>query len=492
MADESVTTRFEVDASDFVRGTTRMERRLLRITAVADRTQSAISGIAKSLMLPASVVGVGVGAVGTRIVQLAADAQSAERAITSLLISAGSRAGAAFADYDVAVKTSRALRQEFKRLAIESPVTSTAIQEAFGLITFGATGAGATLAQQAQLARDVATRAQLQGLDVGVVGRDVSKLMRGELADVDTAVLFPIREEIAKLARAGDSAGALKLISDALGLSKRELEDFGASFGGQLATLQDRLTTLAERIGGPVIGALSERIQEFLRYLDESPEKVDDIVRRISDGMIGAIDTAVGAVKFLAEQWDTVVTVVKTLGVVWVGSVLTGAITRAITLAGQLRGALAGAGAAGGLARGLGMAGGVGMILGGTYLAASGVADAVLEQQSQALNARMGSTMVHPSQARAMFGVGPAGGTAAGTATGGEAGQLLGASGGVEQDRNQRGGRGRARVRELHVERVVMPDSAEFGRLVSPFLQRAALGATTAVRAPGVSLGVAR
>ena len=138
--------------------------------------------------------------------------------------------------------------------------------------------------------------------------------------------------------------------------------------------------------------------------------------------------------------------------------------------------------------RALGMAGGVGAILAGTYLAASATADYVLEQQSQALNARMGSTMVHPSQARAMFGVGAAGGTA----TGGDAGQLLGASGRVEQDRNRRGGRGRARVRELHVERVVMPDSAEFGRLVSPFLQRAALGATTAVRAPGVSLGVAR
>ena len=310
-----VRTDFRVDVHQIDAATKKVEHMFGRLGVAAAHVDRRLTGMFRALATPFGAF-LGVAGASYAVKGLAGigeQAESSELQITSLLLSAQKASGILVGGFDDAHAAAKALRMEFKQLAIESPVGFGDIQEAFGLMATPLSRAGMTLGEQAKFSRDVATRGQLEGRGSVTVANDVSQILNGigGTRQITTLALKNISEQAAKLAKSGELQAAAALIREALMMTPEELRAFESSYAGMFSTLTDKFRNLAEGGAKPLMTFMIRKMQEWSGWLDKNQDKAKAIAETIGRGVAGALDKVIRLAEFLGTHFTAISTTLQ-------------------------------------------------------------------------------------------------------------------------------------------------------------------------------------
>jgi len=324
MADIVKRVRTEYTTSGLLLGAGKM-RKLGTSADKASRRVDLLKGrlvglgrVARGLVMGGGLLG-GLGAVGAAagLFKIATAAQDSQLALTGLIQKSSELHGGTAKSFDAASAAAVRAREQFIKLAEASPVTSKAIAESFKGAHMVLSSMGIGLKEQVGLARSVSiAQAGMKASAPGTAARDVAQLLRGQFseAEISTPQLSgSIGKGIAKAAKSGKVRKAMGLLNKALTPSRELLDAHQDSATGLMATMQDQLTLLAQSAGKPIMEFASEKLREWNKWLKKNRSEARRIARAIGSGIVGAAKTLIGIVKGVAEHWDTIVGVVKTL-----------------------------------------------------------------------------------------------------------------------------------------------------------------------------------
>ena len=379
---KKVLTKYEIDAKQAEKAAKRLRRRMGTLGRMADRVSKKIGGLGRMIAAPAGLGLAGAAGLVTHLVNVGREAQDAELQITGLLQGVSKSSNLPLEGFEKARKTASMLRQEFIRLAQDSPIAAKDVREAFEIGVFPLTRAGLSLSEQAEFARGIAI-ADLSNVVKGTTAADVRQLFQGisNPRMIQTGLLKPIAKEVATLAKRGDMAEAARVIQAQLKPDPKLLDAYGKSASGMIATLSDKIKLLKEKVAGPLLEFLVEKTSEWGAWLEANKDKAAEVAKEIGRGIVKAVKAVISGVKFLAKNWKTILTVVKVLAGVWIAGKLVKGLTAIIGLASRFAGAMRSAaaaaasasGAAGG-AGGRGILGKLGKVGGAVGLAATAAA----------------------------------------------------------------------------------------------------------------------
>lgn len=326
----------------------RMQRQFQVLAATATGTAKAISKIGRALVTPFGM-GVGVFAAGGLVKYIADAGIKAEETrlnIAALIQQASRASNLPFEGFDSAIEAAEELRLHFRELAIESPVTSKKISESWEQTAFFLSQAGLGLKEQSEFARDIAVMEKQLGRAPGTVGRDVRQIFQGRYSvrEIQTPVLQDVAEQAAKMVRSGKIEEASKLLKEKLAPDKKLLEAYAESYGGLVTTISDRLLILREEASKPLLEYIKGQLAEWVVWIKENKQEAKEFATALGKGIVSALKAIIRLVKFIARNWETIVTTVKTLATVWILGTLGGAVLNVIGLVKTLSGAFSAAG----------------------------------------------------------------------------------------------------------------------------------------------------
>ncbi len=289
-----------------------------------------------ALLSPFGVGIAGAAAFGLvkHLVDVGSAAEDSKLSLTALIQQASRDSNLPFAGFDRASMAATALRDKFRELAVDSPVSAKAIRTSFESTAFFLSKAGLSLEQQSVLARNIALVDKQLGKK-GTTGRDVAQILagRGGVSVIQSPLLKGIAKEAAALAKSGDVAGAAKLIQEKLTPDPALLKAYGNSFGGLVSNMSEQLLVLKEEASKPVMEFISEKLREWVMFLKENKELAKEFAKTFGRAVVSALKAVVRLVKFIAKNWETIVDTVQTLAAVWIGAKLVAALTTVIGLA---------------------------------------------------------------------------------------------------------------------------------------------------------------
>lgn len=310
------------------------------------RLTDGLRGLGGTVLATAGIGGIayGVSSLVKQLVTVPAAADDARRGLAVLIQQSFGEQ-----DWGRAVNAASELRNRLRDIAAVSPGTLDDYMEAVRDLATSAKGTGATLEDLAQLTRTVVVTQRVTGLDRGVVSRDVRQLLggQGSIAAINTPGLKPVAGEIAELVRTGKRAEALQRITEALAVSPEALADFEKSWDAQFSTLQTNWGLFLERAGGPLLAQLTGRLQEANAWIASNEEAVGRYATIVGDYAIRGVRALIRGARWLRDNWEGVLSTVKTLATVWVGVKLLDAVTTvgraAVAIGGALKTAFQGA-----------------------------------------------------------------------------------------------------------------------------------------------------
>lgn len=377
-----VLTKYELDAKQALAAATKLQKRMSLLGRTANKVTSRIGSLGRMLAVPAglSLAG-GVGLV-KHIIDVGRSAEDAKLSLAEMLQAISRATNLNLSGFEQATAAAAKLREMFFSLARDSPLNARQIEDAFSRMSFSLSRAGISLADQVKLARDVAV-ADLSSIVKGTAAIDVQQILAGTatMKQITTKALQPIKEAAIKLGKSGKVREAADLIMRAVTLDPKALAARGKSAGGMIESFGDRLFKIKTKIAEPLLKFLVEKMEEWGDWLDKNQDKVKDIAMSIGKGIVKALKAVVKVVKFLADNWKTILTVVKTLAIVWIAGKLVSGISSLINLASRLAGVMrdvaaaartasvASAAAGGGGRRKGGILGKVGKVAGAASLA---------------------------------------------------------------------------------------------------------------------------
>lgn len=355
---KKVVTRYELDAKRAVAQAKILQRRMNMVGKASRSVSSGIGRLGSTLARPLALAsGAGLLGLTKGLIDVGREAQDAELQLTGLLQGVSKSSNLPLQGFQQARAVAADLRQEFIRLAADSPIAAKDVREAFEVGVFPLSRAGLSLKAQAEFARSISI-ADLSNVVKGTAAADVRQLFQGisNPRFIQTGLLKPIAKEVAKMAKSGDMAAAAKLIQEQLAPDPELLKAYGQSASGMLATLGDKLKQVAQTAAGPLLKMLVDKTREWGEWLENNKEKVKEIALGVGRALVKGIKAVIKAVSWLARNWKTVLTVVKTLVGVWILGKLISGISTAISFASKLGGVIGKIGT-GRLAAGLGAVG---------------------------------------------------------------------------------------------------------------------------------------
>lgn len=365
-----VETFWTIRDAQALRAAKRMQRQFALVSAMADRTSRTIGRVGRMFLSP---FGAAVGAAGAfglvkHLIDVGKGAEDAKLSLTSLLQQASGSSKLPFGQFALASEAAVQLRKEFRRLAVDSPATSASIAEGFEATTFFLSKAGLSLEKQASFARDIAVLDKQLG-GQGVAGRDVAQLLRGDVGGINAGVLKAVRFDVQKLVKKGDLQAAADLIQKKIAPDPKLLKAYGNSFGGLVSSMKDQFTILKEEASKPLMNFISKKLKEWLKWLKANKREARAFAREVGKRVVQAVKAVISLVKFLAKNWEIIVSTVKTLVMVWIGGRLLSALSTAIGLARTFAATMAAANAAtAGAAGGKGKLGKLGKLAAGATI----------------------------------------------------------------------------------------------------------------------------
>jgi hypothetical protein len=344
---KKVVTKYTIDDRQAISRAKALQRRMDSIGNAARKVTGKLGGLFKSVAAPLGLLGgAGLVAATKGIFDMGRAAQDAELQLTGLLQGVSKSSNLPLKGFAAARATAADLRQEFIKLARDSPIAAEDVREAFAVAAFPLTRAGLSLQKQANLARSTAI-ADLSNAMKGTAARDVQQILAGRGGQqITTDLLRPIANEAAKLAKTGKIAEAAALIQKQLTPDPDLLKAYGNSATGMIATLGDQIKQLGETAAKPLLEFLVKKTKEWGKWLENNRDKVKKIAKQVGRTLVKGIKAVIKAVRFLAENWKTILTIVKVLVGVWILGKMVSGITTVVRLASRLGTVLSKAGAA--------------------------------------------------------------------------------------------------------------------------------------------------
>lgn len=351
-----VRTEFVTDVDKSLRNTKRLEIRMKKLGMTADRVAGKIGGLARAVLAPIGLIGVGagVGLVKT-LFDAGKAAEDAELQIAGLLQGVSRSSNLKLTGFTDAMGAAKDLREEFIKLAQDSPISAREVRGAFEIAVFPLTRAGLSLQEQAEFARGIAV-ADISNVVKGTAAADVRQLFQG-IANprmIQTGLLKPIAKAVASAAKKGDLQLAAKLIAEQLRPDPEWLRAAGEQSTGLLATLADRWRKFKQEAAKPLMEFVVGKVKELLDWLEKNQELVKRIATEVGTKLVSGLKAVGGAARWLFDHWDDILRVVKWLAITWIGSKLVKGMTTLIALSRAYKLNMLAAGKAGAGAGGVG------------------------------------------------------------------------------------------------------------------------------------------
>jgi hypothetical protein len=342
-----VRTKYKLDTKQAEAQAKRLQRRLKMVGKIADKVSGGIGRLGRAIAAPAGLGLAGAAGLVKHLVDVGREAEDAQLQLTGLLQGVSRSSNLPLQGFERARETASKLRLEFIKLAQDSPIAAKDVREAFEIGVFPLTRAGLSLSEQAEFARGIAI-ADLSNVVKGTTAADVRQLFQGisNPRMIQTGLLKPIAKEVASLAKRGEMAEAARVIQQQLKPDPKLLDAYGKSASGMLATFSDKIKLIKEKVAGPLLKLLIEKTSEWSAWLENNQERVAEIAKSIGEGIVKAVKAVIKAVKWIADNWKTILTIVKTLALVWIGGKLVSGISTLIGLASRFAGAMRDAAAA--------------------------------------------------------------------------------------------------------------------------------------------------
>lgn len=313
---QNVRTIFTADSSA-------LRSELGRITSTLSRLQSLALGLAGSY---------GLGRVIKGLVEVNAQSETTAIGIATM-VQAADRMNGRMTPFTTALGIAKSTLEDLRQVAVDTPATFDQVAESFRAIVFPARTAGMSMKAIAQLAGDVATLESAEG-SPGLISRDIAQLLRGT-NNVDSQFLRPFKDELLKLVKQGNQAGAIKRIGEIIQLDPEARRAFGDSFEGKVSTFQDQIQAIQRAAGAPLFEVANEYLAKMSKWLTENKDEVKRIAKEVGEGLVKAFLAVKNVVQWLIESGVGEMAVKIMLGVKAVG-LLGGAFNALIPILGGL------------------------------------------------------------------------------------------------------------------------------------------------------------
>lgn len=276
-----------------------------------------------------TAVGLAIRKLVSDLVQIPSAAQDAQRGLAIIMQSTfGVR------KYDEARNAARGIYNELMRISDVSPGNITDYMEAFRDVASMAQGTGASVKELIDLTQSLVTLEKIYGFQTGVVSRDVRQMLggMGNIALIQTPQFKQMSLEAAKMAREGDKAGAVRMITRAATMDPTAITEFGMAWSSQLDTMQNNWIRFTMLVGEPVLQWLTDELRSANGWLKSNKEMIRQFARTLSTKIIAALKWVKEAVMTISKNWHKIVMAAKIWATLWVWSGVISGIRAAVAM----------------------------------------------------------------------------------------------------------------------------------------------------------------
>lgn len=196
--------------------------------------------------------------------------------------------------------------------------------------------AGHSMKELEDIAVATVAAMQIKDVDAGTASRSIMRIYEGTALARDRVTQFIAQlgnmtvkqlRDLGKLANAGDKNAKKRLNALMVEFStSKYIAEFQAaknkSVSGQIEELGERTKRFMGKVGEALFKALGPTLTRVNEWLDKNPEKVQAFAEAIGGALAKAFEIVVGAVEWLIDHQDEVVTWLETIAVLIGGALL--------------------------------------------------------------------------------------------------------------------------------------------------------------------------
>lgn len=331
------TKRFDVEARLRARGLSDFQRYMKSAGIAARGAARHFDSMRRSVR--ALTLGVGVGglyAVGMAARKLARDLYEIPSAVNDAQrgIAILSQTSFGIKNYEDARKAAAGIYDELMRISDVSPGNIFDYLESFRDIAALAQGTKSSVSDLLDLTKNLVALEKVYGFQAGVVSRDVRQILggMGNIALIQTPQFKNISLAAAKMARAGDKAGALRIISQAAAIDPAAIHEYGLAWSAQIDTLRNNYIRFMKVAGTPVLEWLTKHLQLANLWFKRNKRRAAELAHILATKAKAALEWIKGALKTIYQNWGLIVGVVKTLAYLWIAKNLYSALAMVVDL----------------------------------------------------------------------------------------------------------------------------------------------------------------
>lgn len=285
-----------------------------RMGTALKKTDKAGRGLLRTIKMVAAgaVVGFGMRAGKKWLIDYNSQLEDAKLKMTGLIsLNMGG-------EWAANQKKANNLISQFRTDAISSAGTMQDFAEFSGMITGPILRAGMSMKDLREITKGGVVAAKAFGIEAGMAALDIEQALAGTLTKKDRfarALLEPMGittemwnematetpELIGKNLVKAFNQPALKQMADA----------YKTSWSGVTSTLKDNLQQTLGKVGLPLMKALVKEVKSINEYFMKNPEKVEQFVKRVSEGLVTGFSAMKSAIGFIVEHAGTLMAIAK-------------------------------------------------------------------------------------------------------------------------------------------------------------------------------------
>lgn len=182
------------------------------------------------------------------------------------------------------------LFDRLQEIAKKSPATTKDFITMANIIAPAVGQVGGNIKNIERLSEGAVLAGQAFGIQADVAGRDVRQMLAGNVTDRDIMAQMllgsrGISAESFNKMEAKDRLSTTESVLQDPALKKAG-EEFGASFQGQMSTLQDTLQIALGKVGLPLVQEISKEISRWNTWIEKNPQIIAEWSAKFSKGLV--------------------------------------------------------------------------------------------------------------------------------------------------------------------------------------------------------------
>ncbi len=211
-------------------------------------------------------------------------------------------------------RKANALIEQFQQDAKASTATTADFVAMASNITAPLTQAGASMKDLREVTKGAVVAAGAFGISGEMAGLDIQQALAGTLSSKDrfAKLLGLDPESWNKMVRDNPAAaipGLLKVFNQPA--IKQMAEAQANTFAGQWSTLKDNMQIALGKVGLPLMKELGKEFARISQWMDNNPERVNEIAREIASALVTGFKAVRDAMKFLYDNRETIMILAK-------------------------------------------------------------------------------------------------------------------------------------------------------------------------------------